>query len=153
MSAPSENLREVVREVLAELLEAPEQATRPALGRGNGHSTAETDRIITVTVRNDGDLRDLVLRVLALAEDPVRRQAMRAGQIRFRLATAADPEAPPGSGDRQTLRIDRGALTERTVAAAARDGQSIVLGKRAVATPLALDKARSLGISVRKEAT
>ena len=148
MSVGSEDLRGVVRELLAELLQAPEQALGGAPRQDrNGHSGAAED-VVDVTVTNDAELRYLVLRVLDLGEDPARRQAMRAGRIRFRLAGAPERRSTEG----ETLRIDRGALTERAVAAAARDGQSIVLGKRAVATPLALDKARTLGVSVRKEA-
>jgi hypothetical protein len=154
MSVDSDSLREVVRELLAELLQAPEQAIRPRPGsptRRDG--TAEAESVIAVTVTSDADLQDLVLKVLEHGEDPIRRQAVRAGRIRFRLATTDDPADRLSGRDAQTLRIDRGALTERAVAAAAREGQSIVLGKRAVATPLALDKARTLGVRVRKEAT
>jgi hypothetical protein len=153
MSADSENLRGVVRELLAELLQTPERGIGDALGSGmNGRNTAVGEEVIDVALRNDAELRDLVLRVLDLVEDPIRRHAVRTGRIRFRLARGVDPQQRLGEREAQTLRIDRGALTEKTVAAAARDGQSIVLGRRAVATPLALDKARTLGVSVRKEA-
>jgi hypothetical protein len=50
------------------------------------------------------------------------------------------------------LRIERGAVTERAVVAAAKDGRRIVLGPRAVVTPLARDKARALGVALEKEA-
>jgi hypothetical protein len=50
------------------------------------------------------------------------------------------------------LRIERGAVTERAVVAAAKDGRRIVLGARAVVTPLARDKARALGVALEKEA-
>ena len=157
MSAPSEDLRLLVREVLAEFLEMP-GAGRAAFStpRGSGPSADHADdtgEVIAVTLRNDGDVRDFVLRVLALSEDPVSRQGLRTGQIRFALAGTAEVDEPRGLGDRGSLRIDRGALTEKAVVAAARDGRSIVLGKRAVATPLALDKARALGITVHQEAT
>jgi hypothetical protein len=48
-------------------------------------------------------------------------------------------------------RIEKGAVTERMVAAAAKAGASLVLGPRAVLTPLARDKARALGVPVQKE--
>jgi hypothetical protein len=50
----------------------------------------------------------------------------------------------------EPLRIERGALTEKLVMSAAKDGRRVVLGRRAVATPLALDKARSLGVDVER---
>jgi hypothetical protein len=48
-------------------------------------------------------------------------------------------------------RVDRGAVTERAVAAAAAAGARLVLGPRAVLTPLAKDKARTLGVPIEKE--
>ncbi|HLY48716.1 MAG TPA: hypothetical protein VKR21_05915 [Solirubrobacteraceae bacterium] len=152
MSVEGSDLRSVVRELLAELLQAPEEAfVAASSGQKNGNEGPRREEVITVTVPSDGDLHDVVQRVLELAEDPNRRRALRTGQIRFRLASAASHQAPRGEMDLQTLRIDRGALTEKVVAAAARDGRSIMLGPRAIATPLALDKARALGVIVRKE--
>jgi len=47
-------------------------------------------------------------------------------------------------------RVDKGAVTERTVAAAAKAGARLVLGPRAVLTPLARDKARVLGVPIER---
>jgi hypothetical protein len=49
------------------------------------------------------------------------------------------------------LRVERGAVTERDVKKAAADGARVVIGRRAVLTPLARDKARSLGVVIEKE--
>jgi hypothetical protein len=57
------------------------------------------------------------------------------------------PQPPEGS----VLRIDRGAVTERAVIKAAAEGARLVLGRGAVLTPLARDKARSLGVEIEKE--
>jgi hypothetical protein len=73
-------------------------------------------------------------------------------------AAGTDPRpgavAAPDPGARalaaEPLRIERGALTEKLVIRAAKDGRRVVLGRRAVATPLALDKARSLGVDVER---
>ena len=93
-----------------------------------------------------------MLHVLRLAEDPVQREALRAGQIRFALGRPAQDIVSSRTA-KAGLRVDRGALTEKAVEQAARNGRSIVLAKGAVATPLALEKARTLGVSVHKEAT
>jgi urease beta subunit len=61
------------------------------------------------------------------------------------------PAAAPAPAD-TAVRIERGAVTERAVVAAAKDGRRIVLGARAVVTPLARDKARALGVALEKEA-
>jgi hypothetical protein len=67
------------------------------------------------------------------------------------LHAGAAPAATSPPAD-TALRIDRGAVTERAVVAAAKAGRRIVLGPRAVVTPLARDKARTLGVALEKEA-
>jgi hypothetical protein len=71
---------------------------------------------------------------------------------------APGPAAPAGPGLAASVgtgsairRIEKGAVTERAVIAAARAGEQLVLGPRAVLTPLARDKARALGVPVEKE--
>jgi hypothetical protein len=59
-----------------------------------------------------------------------------------------------GSADRpdpSTRRIEHGAVTEKVVRDAARAGQRLVLGPRAVLTPLARDRARASGVEIDKE--
>jgi len=90
-------------------------------------------------------LRDFALRVLRIADNPKLRRDLIAGRIRFRLA---DQSAGPGPA---AHRVDKGAVTERAVAAAAKAGARLVLGPRAVLTPLAKDKARALGVLIEME--
>ncbi|HEX6855863.1 MAG TPA: hypothetical protein VF204_11250 [Streptosporangiaceae bacterium] len=87
------------------------------------------------------ELRALVREVLRDELRALVREVLRDG-----LPAAA---AGPGGGTVQ--RIERGAVTERAVIAAARAGAALVLGPRAVLTPLARDKARALGVPVQKE--
>jgi hypothetical protein len=68
------------------------------------------------------------------------------------LQTGAPTAPAPAPAPDTALRIERGAVTERAVVAAAKDGRRIVLGARAVVTPLARDKARALGVALEKEA-
>lgn len=162
MTVDPETLRGVVREILVELLDAPGSGLLP--GRRSTSPAprprVEVNDAIPVTLASDADLQSFVLQILRLAEDPVRREALRTGQIRFARmrdgerakssAEGAERAKPSAEG---VLRIDRGALTERTVNEAARAGRSIVLAKGAVVTPLALEKARTLGVAVSKETT
>ena len=99
----------------------------------------------TVRISSDEDLHAFVLRVLKLAGNAKLRQDLISGRARFRLAGA--PAAVPAVAHR----VDKGAVTERTVAAAAAAGARLVLGPRAVLTPLARDKARALGVPIDKE--
>ena len=83
-------------------------------------------------------------------ENPRDRMAIRSGRLRFRLgATAATGGAAAPAG--AVIRVERGAVTERAVRDAAAAGARLVLAPRAVLTPMARDRARSLGVEIEKE--
>ncbi len=120
----------------------------------------------TVRLSTDDDLRGFVLRVLRMADNPKLRRDLISGRARFRLAgSPADgtppaeppPAEPPATAVPATAapaaehRVDKGAVTERIVTAAAAAGARLVLGPRAVLTPLARDRARALGVPIEKE--
>jgi hypothetical protein len=140
-----DELRAEVRAVLRELLPA---VVADAPSRG---ASAATE---VVSLRSDADLDAFARRLAALCEDAGERAAIREGRRRFRLGEGAGPprgtDGAAGSrgGD---VRIERGAVTERRVAQAAADGSRLVLGRRAVLTPLARDKARTLGVVIERE--
>jgi hypothetical protein len=110
--------------------------------------TAEDDyaSVRAVRLTTDEELHAFVLQVLRLADNPKRRRDLLARRLRFTLAGAG-----PAPGPAVTHRVDKGAVTERAVIAAASAGAGLVLGPRAVMTPLARDKARALGVRVEKE--
>ena len=143
----SEQLRAEVRAVLRDVLPA-------ALTAGDGQRPAGPPPE-QVSLRTDADLDALVRRVATLCEDPRRRAAIRDGRHGFRLA-AGSGEPPVGTSAttaaaRTVVRVERGAVTERAVRRAAADQARLVLGPRAVLTPLARDTARSLGVDVERE--
>jgi hypothetical protein len=70
------------------------------------------------------------------------------GNGRGSLIPADHGRAGASPGDH---RIEKGAVTERAVQAAASAGARLVLGPRAVLTPLARDRARALGVPIEKE--
>jgi len=148
----SEAIRALVREVLADLLPAAGRDPRnpgeagPAQA-GLPHTVREhVDSVEVVTIRTDADLGAFVLQLLHLFENPKHRDAVRSGRLRFRLAATA----VPGSAQ-PSHRIEKGAVTEAMVAASARAGARLVLGRRAVLTPLARDRARATGVEIVKE--
>jgi len=100
----------------------------------------------TVSLRTDQELAAFVTRLLHLFENPRRRDDLRSGRLRFRLAAGGTA----GSA-RPVHRIDKGAVTEAAVRDAARAGARLVLGRRAVLTPLARDRARAAGVEIEKE--
>jgi hypothetical protein len=132
----------------------------------------------TVNLSTDEDLAVFVARLLDA--DAQTREDLRAGRKRFRLAAGIVPPVPqtsprrtavntpetsenfasPGANGRSALngsagvpvrRIERGAVTERVVRDAARAGERLVLGRGAVLTPLARDRARSSGVEIERE--
>jgi hypothetical protein len=103
----------------------------------------------TVSVRTDRELAAFVTRLLRLVENPRRRDDLRTGRLRFRLAPGG--AAGASASARPVHRVDKGAVTEATVRDAARAGARLVLGRRAVLTPLARDRARAAGVEIEKE--
>ena len=139
---PAEDLRALVREVLLDVLPGLVDRT----------SAAAAPRVEQVRVRDDADLAAFAARVLAAADD------VRSGRVVFSLADAASPAAvaAPGSSapsgptpvPASGHHVERGAVTERHVRAAEAAGGRLVLGPRAVLTPLARDRARAKGVEI-----
>ena len=102
-----------------------------------------------VDLRSDADLDAFVRSLVHRFENPRDRMAIRSGKLRFRLGATAGPAAAQAAAP--VLRIERGAVTERTVRDAAAQGARLVLAPRAVLTPMARDRARSLGVEIEKE--
>jgi hypothetical protein len=174
-------LRSVTREVLAELLPGLlEDALTTPSANGNGHTAASSAEVPPVPappiakvhrpsgwrapatgpeplpagvvverveLRNDADLEAFVSALARRLENPRDREAILSGRVRFQLAAspAATASAQP------TIRIEAGAVTERAVKEAAKAGARLVLSSRAVLTPMARDRARSLGVEIEKE--
>ena len=138
-----DELRAMIREVIGDLLP-------------NGLPVTET-----VNLSTDDDLAAFVKRLLDLA--PGEREAIRSGRKRFRLpamssagpasSVAAAPvnAAERAGGTSPVRRIERGAVTEAMLSQAARAGERLVLGRGAVLTPLARDRARASGVPIEKE--
>jgi len=149
MSGDPDALRSLIREVIKDVLPS---------GLAGGQPAAET-----VNLSTDDDLAAFVKRLLDLGPDE--REEVRSGRKRFRLAAppaAGAPGIPPALAGRAdeagrpraaaaVRRIERGAVTERVINAAAQAGERLVLGRGAVLTPLARDRARASGVQIEKE--
>ena len=160
-----DELRALIREVIRDVL--------PTSLPPNGMPVTET-----VNLSTDEDLAAFVARLLDL--DAESREDLRAGRKRFRLTATPHPQAPPATAPPPTFvipaspgatgthgangqtvvngsvgpparRIERGAVTEKAVREAARAGERLVLGPRAVLTPLARDRARASGVEITRE--
>ena len=148
-------VREVVRDAVSGLVPPPAPAPPPGptvvdqIGvQPIGPLTAdEKTRIDTVRIATDKDLDAFVRQLLRLFENPKTRADLRNGRLSFRLA------GTPRGAQATTHRIDSGAVTERHIADIAASGGVLVLGRKAVLTPLAGEKARALGITIQQERT
>ena len=138
-----EELRALVREVIRDVLPKGLPVTE------------------TVNLSTDDDLATFVRRLLDL--EPDQREELRSGRKRFRLPDISSVSPAPSvaagaangaerAGESTPVRrIERGAVTEAVVIAAARAGERLVLGRGAVLTPLARDRARASGVPIEKE--
>jgi hypothetical protein len=152
-------VREVVREAVRDLTptdpkpSAPKSpAPRPPDPGSSFTPTGplaadQKSRTDSVRISSDSDLDGFIRKLLALFENPKTRADLRHGRLSFRLAGVGR-----GTGS-STHRVDRGAVTERHIADLAGTGATLVLGPKAVLTPLARERARALGITVQKERT
>jgi len=139
----NEELRALVREVIRDVLPS---------GFPGGLPVTET-----VNLSTDEDLAAFVQRLLDL--EPDQREELRSGRKRFRLGVTPAAPVPAGAtngaeraGESAPVRrIERGAVTEAVIRAAARAGERLVLGRAAVLTPLARDRARASGVPIEKE--
>lgn len=157
MSIDRDALRQMVREVIREAVGDLSSAAPPAPAPAAPPSQAavatgplaadERSRVDTVRITSDRDLDAFVRNLLRLFENPKTRADLRHGRLSFRLAGTGRP----GAGS--SRRIERGAVTERQIADIAESGAALVLGPRAVLTPLARERARALGVTIHKERT
>lgn len=151
-------VREVVRDAVAGMTPTPTPPPAPSppppapkVADHNGVQPTgplaadEKTRTDTVRIATDQDLDTFVRQLLRLFENPKTRADLRNGRLTFRLAGSTRSTAGA------TRRIDSGAVTERQIADIAASGAALVLGPKAVLTPLAREKARALGISIQKE--
>jgi hypothetical protein len=163
----SAELRSMVQEVLLEELAALQSAngdtTSPASAPKSVTDVAEHSlpgqsptEPCWVPMRAENDLALFARRVLQLAEDPRRRQAIEGGVFPFRFEQSTSDGLSngvnPGIGSTALeSRIDKGLVNEKHINKLLKGTTILNLGKRATITPLARDKARKMGITITKE--
>ncbi len=148
---PPETLRALVREALRDAL--PGIVADLAAPRGSGAPDADSrGGPRWVSVRDDEDLARLVAEVVRLADDPHDGPRLRSGELRFRLAPPSSGTGPPAAGTASERRVEKGPVTERHVRDAEAAGvRRLVLGRAAVLTPMARDRARGVGVEIVRE--
>ena len=132
-------LRALIRDVIATELAAAKAA--PPAGAQSEHR---------VRIASDADLAAFAKQVLAMAADPAVQKKIASGAYPFRLEGgqgAAPTAAPPASS---AARIDKGVVTESTLIKLPRGTKRLQIGAEVSVTPLAKDKAGSLGITIER---
>ena len=126
----------------------PSAPARSVPGAEHVTAPALRSRVQSVRIADDDDLDAFARQLLTLFENPKNRQDLRTGRLRFHLAGRPSADGPAAG---PAVLVERGAVTERQVVAAHDAGRRIILGRRAVLTPLGREKARALGVSIEKE--
>jgi hypothetical protein len=125
------------------------ERVRAALAGGGGG--------IEIEIASDSDLNAFAQQVALCALERDLLGAIASNRVRFRLAggggpeavtakQAVDPVAPVKDGD--AYHWEQGLLNETKITEIARTHAKLMLGRRALLTPLAWDRARSLGLQV-----
>jgi len=156
-------LRTLIREVIRDVLPKGLPVTETVNLSTDEELAAFVTRLLDLDPATREDLRAGRKRFrLAAPQNPRGPQAPQAPPVTL-PASIPVSSAPPGvhgtngqtavngSADPPARRIERGAVTEKVVRDAARAGQRLVLGPRAVLTPLARDRARASGVEISKE--
>ena len=125
----------------------PAADEQPAAAQPQPPADAAVERI---DLRSDADLEAFVRSLVRRLENPRDRMAILSGRLRFGLGAGA-PASAADAGSAPAMRIEKGAVTERHVREAAEKHARLVLSPRAVLTPMARDRARSLGVEIEKE--
>lgn len=147
----TQELRLLIRQALQQVLvEGGIQAKSPSPG-----STAIDPAVVEpVDLGSDQAIHHFVCRILDMAADPGTARRLREGSIRFSVSRGASSGGSSSTHSGQqgpSERIDSGAVTEVHVRRLDQGVTTLVLGHRAVLTPLGRERARMRGIVIVKE--
>lgn len=137
MAVTQDDLRSVIRELLAEELAAIQ-----------GEAGAPGIRAEEVSIDTDEALGAFVKRILELAKDDEARAEIEQGRHVFRLVNVTPPEA--AAPQAAPARYERGLVTEKDIAKMPAGIAAIEAGKRVRFTPLARDELRRRGIKIER---
>ena len=134
-------LRALIRDVIATEL--------AAVKAGQGAPPAPDEH--RVRIASDADLAAFAKQVLSLAGDPATRNAIANGSYRFRLEGGAPAAAAPGiPAAGGAAQINKGVVTETMLLKLPKGTSRLQIGAGVSVTPLARDKASSLGITIER---
>lgn len=154
MSAiPSEELRQLVRDTLRELL--PPNRSKPEAGDSTLlarlRSALADPKALPVAVRMDNatDLNAFARDLLKVPEDV--RISILSGKILFGLAQGSVKASSAPTHRRNQHQISKGVVTEVMMAEIGKTNERLVIGEGVVVTPLARDKAREMKLEIVRD--
>ena len=133
-------LRALIRDVIATEL--------AAVKAGQAGSPAPSEH--RVRIASDADLVAFAKQVLNLANDPATRSAIANGSYRFRLESGSPAAAPSAPSSSAPARIEKGVVTETMLLKLPKGTNRLQIAAGVSVTPLARDKANSLGITIER---
>ena len=172
-----DEIRHLVRDLLREVgagKAPPRAGTAEAPGSeavtSEGGSLSERVRealeyggAVEVAMGGERDLNAFAQQVALCALERDLLGAIAASRVRFKLAGTARPAAPAGvspatppgeaaaRGEARPFRWDKGVLNESRIAEIAKAHDRLILGPKAVLTPLARDRARELQLEIARQ--
>jgi hypothetical protein len=135
-------LRALIRDVIATEIAAVKRDHAPGQPAPAEHR---------VRIASDADLATFAKQVLSIASDPANRSAIVNGSYRFRLENGSAPASMPGApATASSARVEKGVVTETMLLKLPKGTKRLQVGASVSVTPLARDKASSLGITIER---
>jgi hypothetical protein len=155
-SISSQEIRQLVREALRELLPAGKAAPQASGGtlraRLRAALTDPKQSKVEIRIDNAQDLSSFARDLLQAPEDV--RVGILSGKIGLGLAARGGSAAPAAPAQqRSPHQIAKGVVTELMVAEIGKTSDRLIIGKGVVVTPLARDKAREVKLEIVRDRT
>jgi len=143
-------LRSLVREALRDALGGAQGVATLVAKTPAPLATAQVTEVVSLS--NPHEMNAFVQRILDMGEDAATRTQLRSGGIAFELAGGSATSTTAGTSvSGNSIHIEKGAVTESMVRKAAESGATLIVGRRAVVTALAKDKAKDMHVTIIKE--
>ena len=157
-----DEIRRVVRDLLREVGpgKAPEETAEETAGTDGSLSERVRTALrnhgsLEVSIAGDRDLNAFAQSIALCALERDLLGALASNRVRFRLAGAPDKAspaaAPTSTAATRVFHWEAGVLNEAKIAQIAKDHDRLVLGAKAVLTPLAKDRARKLDLDMVRQ--
>ena len=164
-----EQIRSIVRDALQQATSKPMSSGKQTgkapdtdLGRKVRSASRSKDiSAVSVQIRTGQQLNEFARELVAVAQNAELKELIVSGKVEFKHADVpaskiSTPDEPIEYVDAKRegdCSFESGILTESKILKLAKNYQRVVLGKKAVLTPLARDRARSVKLEILRQQT